>query len=81
MQNGPSCQIATAVGAVAGATKGVLDGITGRVTDAVEESPVDDPFVLTVIGLLLLHDRRLGTLLLSQVVRTLGVDRDRDRLA
>ena len=73
--------IATAVGAVAGATKTVLDGVTGRITDAVEESPVDDPFVLTVIGLLLLVIAVLGTLLLSQVVRTLGVDRDRDRLA
>ena len=73
--------IATAIGAVAGATKTLLDGVTGRVTDAVEESPVDDPFVLTVIGLLLLVIAVLGTLLLSQVVRTLGVDRDRDRLA
>lgn len=68
-------------GAVAGATKTVLDGVGDRVTRAIEDSPLDDPFVLTIIGLLLLVIAFLGTLLLAQVVRSLGVERDPDRFA
>jgi hypothetical protein len=36
-----------------------------------EGSPLDDPFVLTIIGLLLLVIAFLGTMLLAQVVRSL----------
>ena len=69
------------VGGVAATTKTLLDGVTDRVTGAIEESPFDDPFVLTIIGLLLLVIATLGTLLLAQVIRSLGVERDRDRFA
>lgn len=69
------------VGAVAGATKTLLDGVGDRVTRAIEDSPFDDPFVLTIIGLLLLVIAFLGTLLLSLFVRSLGVERDRDHFA
>ncbi len=68
-------------GAVAGAAKTLLDGVGDRVTKAIEGSPFDDPFVLTIIGLLLLVIAFLGTLLLAQVVRSLSVERDRDRFA
>ena len=70
-----------AAGAVAGTTEKVLDGVGDRVTRAIEDSPFDDPFVLTIIGLLLLTIAFLGTLLLAQVVRSLGVERDRDGFA
>jgi hypothetical protein len=69
--------VVSVVGAVAGTTKTLLDGVGNRVTGAIEGSPFDDPFVLTIIGLLLLVIATLGTLLLAQVVRTLQRDRDR----
>ena len=73
--------VAGVAGAVAGTTKKVLDGVGDRVTRAIEDSPFDDPFVLTIIGLLLLAIASLGTLLLAQVVRSLGAERDRDGFA
>ena len=73
--------VVSAVGAVAGATRTLLDGVGDRVTRAIEDSPFDDPFVLTIIGLLLLVIAFLGTLLLAQVVRSLGVERDQDGFA
>jgi hypothetical protein len=73
--------VAGVAGAVAGAAKSVFDGVRDPVTRAIEDSPFDDPFVLTIIGLLLLTIAFLGTLLLAQVVRSLGVERDRDGFA
>ncbi len=73
--------VAGVAGAVAGAAKSVLDGVRDPVARAIDDSPFDDPFVLTIIGLLLLTIAFLGTLLLAQVVRSLGVERDRDGFA
>jgi hypothetical protein len=73
--------VAGVAGAVAGAAKSVFDGVRDPVTRAIEDSPFDDPFVLTIIGLLLLTIAFLGTLLFAQVVRSLGVERDRDGFA
>jgi hypothetical protein len=57
--------IVGALSAVAGTAKSLVDGVTG----AADGSPFDDPFVLTVIALLLAAVALLATLLLAQIVR------------
>lgn len=47
--------------------------LTRAVKDAVTDSPFDDPFVLTVLALMVLSIAGLGALVLGHVVRTTGV--------
>jgi hypothetical protein len=42
------------------------------VKDAVTDSPLDDPFVLTVIALMVLSTAALGALVLGHVARATG---------
>jgi len=58
---------------VAGAVAGAASGLGDRITEGVEGSPLDDPFVLTIVGLFLLLITFMGTLLLAQIVRTMGI--------
>ena len=53
-----------AAGAVAGAARDLL----GRATGALEDKPLDDPYVLLVIGVFLVVICVLATLLLAQIV-------------
>ncbi len=48
-------------------------GVTARIGTAVEENVFSDPFVLVVVGLLTLAFALLGTLILLQVVRMMGL--------
>ena len=59
--------IVAATGAVAGAARDLLGRTTGPL--GLEDRPLDDPFVLTVIGVLLIVVCLLATLLLAQIVR------------
>jgi hypothetical protein len=55
-------------GAVADAARDLLGRATGPLGG--EDQPLDDPYVLTIIGLLLAVVCLLGTLLLAQIVHT-----------
>jgi hypothetical protein len=59
--------IVAATGAVAGAARDLLGRATGPL--GIEDRPLDDPFVLTVIGVLLIAICLLATMLLAQIVR------------
>jgi hypothetical protein len=63
--------VGAVTGSVSGNARALLNGVTDRVAGAVAGTPLDDPFVLTIIGFLLLVIAFLGTLLLAQVVRSL----------
>ena len=63
-----------AAGAVAGAAKDVLGRATGPL--GVEDEPLEDPFVLTIIGLFLVVICLLGTLLLAQIVHARNAVRE-----
>jgi hypothetical protein len=65
--------LAGAAGAVAGAASDLLDRATRPLGG--EDQPLGDPFVLTIIGLLLVVVCLLGTLLLAQVVQTRNAER------
>jgi hypothetical protein len=68
----PAVDLVGAVtGSVGGNARALLNGVTDRVTGAVEGSPFDDPFVLTIVGFLVLVIAFLGTMLLAQVARSL----------
>lgn len=68
----PAVDLVGAVtGSVSGNARALLNGVTDRITGAVEGSPLDDPFVLTIVGFLVLVIAFLGTMLLAQVVRSL----------
>jgi hypothetical protein len=54
-----------AAGAVAGAARDLF----GRATAALEDKPLDDPYVLLVIGVFLVVICLLATLLLAQIVQ------------
>ncbi len=56
-----------AAGAVAGAGRDLLGEATGAL--GVEDRPLGDPFVLTLIGVLLIVICLLATMLLAQIVR------------
>jgi hypothetical protein len=47
--------------------------LSRAVKDAVADSPFDDPFVLTLVALMLLSSAVLGALVLGHVVRTTGI--------
>jgi hypothetical protein len=59
--------IVAATGAVAGAARDLLGQAAGAL--GVEDKALNDPFVLTVIGLFLVVICLLATLLLAQIVR------------
>jgi hypothetical protein len=65
--------IVGAAGAVAGAARDLLGRATGPLGG--EDAPLDDPYVLTIIGLLLVVVCLLGTLLLAQIVHTRNAER------
>jgi hypothetical protein len=67
--------IAGAAGAVAGVARDVLGRATGPL--GVEDEPLDDPFVLTIVGLFLVVICLLGTLLLAQIVHARNAVRER----
>jgi hypothetical protein len=69
--------IVGAAGAVAGAVAGAAKDLLGRATGSLggEDQPLDDPYVLTIIGLLLAVVCLLGTLLLAQIVHTRNAER------
>jgi hypothetical protein len=61
---------------IVGAAKAVVkkaQGLTARVGAAVEENVFADPFVLVIVGLMTLAFALLGTLVLLQVVRIMGL--------
>ena len=60
--------VAGAAGAVAGTARNLIEG-TARAVRSVEEKPLDDPMVLTVIGVFLVIICLLATMLLAQIVR------------
>ena len=68
---GRLASIAAPITGAGGAVAGAIGSIPDRVTEAMEGKPLNDPFVLTVIGLLLLVIASLGALLLAQAVRAL----------
>jgi hypothetical protein len=67
--------IVGAAGAVAGAARDLLGRATGPLRG--EDDPFDDPYVLTIVGLLLLVICLLGTLLLAQIVHARNAVRER----
>jgi hypothetical protein len=67
--------IVGAAGAVAGAAKDLLGRATAPLRG--EDDPFDDPYVLTIVGLLLLVICLLGTLLLAQIVHARNAVRER----
>jgi hypothetical protein len=65
--------IVGAAGAVAGAARDLLGRATAPLRG--EDQPLDDPYVLTIIGLLLAGVCLLGTLLLAQIVHARDAQR------
>jgi hypothetical protein len=67
--------IVGAAGAVAGVARDLLDRAPGPLGG--EDDPLDDPFVLTIVGLFLVVICLLGTLLLAQIVHARNAVRER----
>ncbi len=67
--------IVGAAGTVAGAARDLLGRATGPLRG--EDDPFDDPYVLTIVGLLLLVICLLGTILLAQIVHARNAVRER----
>jgi hypothetical protein len=68
--------IADPIVAAAKAVVKKAKGLTAGIGAAVEDNPFSDPFVLLIVGLMTLAFALLGTLVLLQVVRLMGL-RDR----